>query len=242
MLDFLSDRQHQPEMLDAPDADPRSLLKSLSYIRIMNRLLGYDRLIVRHLERFSSRWTPGQTIRILDVGTGSADIPLKVLKWAERRGFEVRIVAIDLHAYIVQQAGRAAEGIAKLAVVRADALLLPFGEGAFDYAITSMFIHHLDEAAVARVMQEMSRVARRGIIVSDLLRRRHAYAFITLATLFATKMVRHDARVSVAQAFSEPEILALRDRAGVNYAAYHPYMGHRFVLAGEKDSSANQSG
>src|SRR5882724_4512402 len=101
MLEFLSARQHQPEMLDQPDADPRGLLKSLSYMRIMNRLLGYNRLIVHHLERFSVRWAPGQTIRIADVGTGSADIPLTILKWAQKKGFDIRIVAVDLHPFIV---------------------------------------------------------------------------------------------------------------------------------------------
>jgi hypothetical protein len=47
-------------------------------------------------------------------------------------------------------------------------------------------------------------------------------------------MVRHDARLSVAQAFSRDEMLAMRDLAGVGYARYFQHFGHRFVLAGEK--------
>jgi hypothetical protein len=81
----------------------------------------------------------------------------------------------------------------------------------------------------------MDRLARRGVIVADLLRHRRAYAWITAFTLLANPMVRHDARISVKQAFTGPEICALRDQAGLRYATYHRHFGHRFVLAGERD-------
>jgi hypothetical protein len=97
-----------------------------------------------------------------------------------------------------------------------------------------MFLHHLDEPGAIRVLTEMNRVARRGIIAADLVRNRRAYAWISLFTLWTSAMIRHDARVSVAQAFSRNEMLALRDAAGVGYARYYPHFGHRFVLAGEK--------
>jgi hypothetical protein len=50
-------------------------------------------------------------------------------------------------------------------------------------------------------------------------------------------MVRHDARVSVAQAFSKPEFISLCERAGVGYATYFKHFGHRFVVAGEKSKA-----
>jgi ubiquinone/menaquinone biosynthesis C-methylase UbiE len=236
MLGSLSVRQRQPELLDEPDVDPRNLRKSLAFIRWINRLMGYDRLIVHHLERFSSAWQPGQTLRILDVGTGSADIPLAILRWASEKGFAVRVVGIDLHPQVIREAAGAAREEPRLTIVRGDALRLPFDADSFDYATTSMFLHHLDDADAARALAEMGRVARRGIIASDLLRLRRSYLFITLATLLANPMVRHDARVSVAQAFSAPEIQSIRDRAGVEFAAYFAHFTHRFVLAGEKRS------
>ena len=47
-------------------------------------------------------------------------------------------------------------------------------------------------------------------------------------------MVRHDAKASVAQAFSRAEVLRLREEAGAGFARYFRHFGHRFVLAGEK--------
>jgi ubiquinone/menaquinone biosynthesis C-methylase UbiE len=124
----------------------------------------------------------------------------------------------------------------RLQFVRADALHLPFADGAFDYATTAMFLHHLDDDAAVAVLREMDRVARRGVIVADLLRNRRAYAWITLFTLLSGPMVRHDARASVAQAFTREEALRLRDRARLHFAEYHRHFGHRWVLAGERQS------
>ena len=219
--------------MDAPDADPVLLEKSLRFIRRINRLLRYTRATLSHLKRFSRRWKRGETIRILDVATGSADIPRAILDWAGRHGFDVRVVGIDLHAATITRAA-SEESNPSLRMVRADATALPFADGSFDYAITNMFLHHLDEAQVVTVLREMDRVSRRGILAADLIRNRRAYAWIVLLTLGANPMVKHDARVSVAQAFTKEEVLQLRDRAGVCYTSFHRHLAHRFVLAGEK--------
>ena len=219
--------------MDEPGADPALVRQSLRFLRRANRLLGYTRSTLGHLERFSRSWKAGERIRVIDFATGSADVPRAILRWADRRGWDVRVVGVDLHAETARQA-LAGEGDPRLRIVRGDVLALPFADGSFDYATTSLFLHHLDDANAVRVLAAMSRVARRGIIAGDLLRRRRAYAWIKLFTLFANPIVKHDGPASVAQAFTPAEVLALRDRAGVGYATYHRHFAHRFVLAGEK--------
>jgi ubiquinone/menaquinone biosynthesis C-methylase UbiE len=231
----LSQRQRQEEWLDAPDADPEQLRKSLRYIRWVNRLFRYTHATLSHLERFSVRWKRDQIIRILDIATGSADIPWAILKWAGRRGFDVRVVGVDLHPRIAFEA--AASMIdSRFKVFRADALRLPFADGSFDYAITNMFLHHLDDEQIVAVLRDMARVSRHGVIAADLVRNRRAYFWIKVFSLLANPMVKHDAPISVAQAFTKAEVLHLRDWAGLDFAAYYPHFAHRFVLAGEKDS------
>jgi SAM-dependent methyltransferase len=232
----LAHRRLSREHMDDPSADPADLRASLSFIRRVNTFLGYNRSTLRHLGRFSRRWKPGQTVRILDVATGSADLPRALLRWGGRRGFNVRVAAADLHPTTLRVAAELTppDLRERLHFVRADALRLPFADGSFDYAVTSMFLHHLDDDSAAVALREMARVARRGIIAADLLRNRRAYAWITLLTLPARPMVRHDARVSVAQAFTPGEVIRLRDRAGLDFATVHRHFGHRFVLAGER--------
>lgn len=233
-MPFLSHRRREPEWMDEPGVDPELLRKSLAFIRRINSLLGYTRATLHHLDRFSRNWTPGQTIRLIDLATGSADIPRAILRWADRKGFDVRIVAVDRHA-VTASAAALATTDPRLQIIQADVFDLPFPPASFDYALTAMFLHHLDEAQIVDVLRTMDRLATRGIVVADLLRHYRAYAWITLFTALANPMVRHDAKVSVAQALSRQEVLQLRDQAAINYLRYDEHFGHRFVLAGEKD-------
>src|SRR5947207_4815096 len=229
---FLSHRRRQREWMDAPDADAAELRRSLGFIRLINSALGYTRATIKHLERFSRSWKPGERIDIIDLATGSADIPRAILRWADRKGFDVHIVGIDFHPVTVR-AAEAGPADSRLRIVQGDVFDLPFAAGSFDYALTAMFLHHLADGEVVAVLRTMRRLARRGVIVADLLRHYRAYAWVSLFTFFSTPMVRHDARASVGQAFVKKEVLHLRDEAGLSFARYHRHFGHRFVLAGE---------
>jgi SAM-dependent methyltransferase len=233
---MLETRQRAAEWMDDPGADPVELERSLRFIRRINRFLGYTRATIHHLEQFSRNWKPGERIAIVDLATGSADIPHAILKWSKARGFNVDVVGVDLHERISRMAASQNGDDGRLGIVRADVLNPPFEDGSFDYALTAMFLHHLSDDDAVRVLSIMGRLARRGIIAADLLRDARAYRWISLFTMFSRPMIRHDARVSVAQAFSTDEVLRLRDRAGLAYARFHRHFGHRFVLAGEKSS------
>lgn len=257
-MDWLvNPRRREREWMDQPGVDPSELRRSLRFIRRINSWLGYTRALIQHLDHFCRNWTPGQRIDIIDLATGSGDIPRAILAWSQRRGFDVHIVGVDLHPVTIRAAADMKMGKwgsggvgkwveARLHLVQADVFDLPFEDGAFDYAISAMFLHHLDEEQIVRVLRTLDRLSRRGIIVADLLRHRRAMLWIKLLTLWARPMVRHDALASVRQSLAHGEVLSLRDRAGVGYASYHRHFGHRFVLAGEKRrqkrSGMNMSG
>jgi len=235
MFEFLESRQRTAERMDAEDVDRRDLARSLRFLRRINRLLGYTRTTLKHLARFSRSWKPGERIDVLDVGTGSADIPRAIIRWGLRRGFDIHAVGVDRHPGVVAEATAGeAELNGRLRIVRADALALPLADGSFDYAITQTFLHHLDDEAVVAVLASMGRVARRGVVAADLLRCRRAYLGVKLLSALANPVVRHDGPASVAQAFTPAEVAAMRDRAGLSFAKFYRHMGYRFVLAGEK--------
>jgi SAM-dependent methyltransferase len=237
---MLESRQRAAEWMDEPGVDPAELERALGFIRGVNRWLGYTRATIHHLEQFSRNWKRGERVTIVDLATGSADIPRAILEWSTRRGFDVHVVGVDLHERTAHLA--AVENVdPRLKIVRGDVLDPPFDEGSFDYAHTAMFLHHLSDDDATKVLSIMNRLARRGIIAADLVRNVRAHRWIRLLTLASSPMIRHDARVSVEQAFNEREVLAMRDRAGMSYAQFHHHFGHRFVLAGEK-SHADPAG
>ena len=90
-----------------------------------------------------------------------------------------------------------------------------------------MALHHFEATAARRILAEMDRVSRVGWVAADLLRRHRAAAWIWAVTLASPPMVRHDARLSVRQAWSPQEARALGAELG---AVYSGAFGHRFLL------------
>lgn len=238
-------RRLTPELMDDPGVARDELARSLAYIRGVNRWLGGSRALLRHLARWSAGWKPGEIITLLDIATGSADIPIAVRRWALRRGFDVRITGIDLHETTlaiarerVDAASRADARIgAGITLVRADArrLVEEFGAASFDYAHASLFLHHLPDIEVMTVLRIMDRVSRRGVVWNDLVRSRLHRALAAMLTVGASSIVKHDARVSVEAGFTKREALDMTRRLGMNYIRVYGAPGwYRFTAAGER--------
>jgi SAM-dependent methyltransferase len=210
--------------MDEVGQDPGELADSLRDLQVVNRWLGGSRTALRRLGPLIRRLAPGldRPIRLLDVATGSADLPLQLLEWSRREGLNLQVVAVDFHPTTAAFARAATAGEPAIQIVRADALDLPFASGAFDLALCSTALHHFDEPDADRLLREMDRVARSGLLVSDLRRSRAALfgAHVLAATLWRQRRItRHDGPRSVAAAFTVQELRSLARRAGIDAAA-----------------------
>lgn len=225
--------------MDDPGVDRDDLELSLRYLRGINKYFGGSGALISHLKRWSASWTKGRPVTLLDVATGSADIPLAARGWAERAGFDLKITGVDLHEGTLESARRHIGTRAGVTVVRGDAMRLveQFGEGSFDYVHAALFLHHLPDTGVERVLEGMNKVARRGIVWSDLVRSRWNYFVVSLSVVGQPLIVRHDGKASVGAGFTRREVGALQDRLGLGYASYRRVPGwYRFTLAGEKNN------
>lgn len=213
--------------MDADDVDVRELRRALVFIRRVNRWLGYNRAVVRAVVDVCAVLPRDRPVRVLDVATGSGDLLVDLKARFDQLGRPVELVGLDRHAATLAVAQKGCRGVAQ--IVEGDATSLPFEDASFDIVTSALFLHHLDEATVIRVLAEMKRVSRQAVINADLIRRRRAYAWISLFTAFATPMVRHDARASVAHAFTLHEIRSLFEQAGMSGVRFRETFGHRFV-------------
>lgn len=107
--------------------------------------------------------------RILDVGTGTALIPIEIA----RQSPSVRITAIDLadEMLILGRKNVSRAGLdGTIELRRVDAKDLAGADAAFDGVISNSIIHHIPEPLA--VFREMKRVCRSGglLFVRDLLR------------------------------------------------------------------------
>jgi len=205
------------ERMDDPDADPAELRDAFRFIRRVNRHLGGTGALLGYLAREAPGWPSGATIRLLDLGTGVADIPLAACDWARRRGLRFEAVALDAHPGCLALAREATAGRDDVTVVEGDArdALDRFGPGSFDYVHAGMFLHHLEDDDVVRTLGVMGRIATRGVVWNDLLRSAASRLGVRLLTLFASPIVRDDARLSVEKGFTRAEAIDLAAAAGL---------------------------
>ncbi|MGQ0645524.1 MAG: methyltransferase domain-containing protein [Elusimicrobiota bacterium] len=231
----LSRRINEPEIMDGETLPERDLREALAFLAMTNRFFGGETVVLRRFERWSRRWKPGESIRVLDVGSGGADIPAALSRWAARRGFDLRVTALEL---ILETAAIARENIRALSAVEVrqdDFFRLAEGDESFDYVTASLFLHHCAPEDAPRVLRAFDRLARRGVIVSDLLRSRAGYwAVKALSRLAGNRVVRHDGPLSVRRAFRLEELAALARESGLPYLAARREPWFRVSLCGEK--------
>jgi ubiquinone/menaquinone biosynthesis C-methylase UbiE len=192
------------------------LAEDLRNLRVINRYLGCHRNVLRGVARLV-RAERLQNFTLLDVGTGSADIPGAIVRWAERNGVGARVVALEREAVSVDEAAEQTRGSSAISLLRGDAMAPPFGAACFDFVLASQLLHHFPDDQIIALLRGWARLARRAIIVNDLVRHRLAYHGIRWLTKTFTHnpMTRTDGPLSVARSCTIAEWRALFCRAGV---------------------------
>ena len=210
------ERVYIEELLDAGEGTDDDVAQNLADLRRINRFLGGTRVILNALKSLVE--AEGlKRLSLLDVGTGSADIPNAVAAWCDARGIEAFITALDLSERNLRIA-RTRLGINRqVQLVRADSLKLPFAERSFDFVTASLFLHHFHDEEVARLLAGFGRVARRAVIVNDLVRNWIPYYFAraTGPLLAKSFLTRYDGPVSVLRGFTAAELRRLARQAGL---------------------------
>jgi SAM-dependent methyltransferase len=219
-----------PELLDAPHHDRAILEQSLDQVAEVNRWLGGTRAVLRAVRPLLDR---AATTHLLDLGTGSADIPLALQRDAARHHCDVRIHATDLHPQMRDIARDRTRTHAGISIGAADALALPFRDRSFDVVLLSLTLHHFEHAQQLRALREAHRVARRAVVVNELERGWPNYAGARL--LAATRwrgnvLTRHDGPLSVLRAFRLPELARLAADAGVRVERLQRMFFFRLVM------------
>lgn len=130
------------------------------------------------------------------------------------------LVGIDLNPWAKIAAGYASKesGNADCSITYETANIFEFEPAQpIDLIISSLFTHHLTNSQIVDFLRWMDSRARKGWFINDLHRHPLAYYFIKVATaLFSrNRLIRNDAAVSVARAFSVADWRHLIKEAGL---------------------------
>jgi SAM-dependent methyltransferase len=228
------ERSHELEHLDKGDYTPEEYEGCLVELRRVNRYLGDAGALRRSVLSAIGR-DGAREFSLLDVGAGSGELLRVAALRARRDGRRARLVGLELNARAAHAVLEESGGFREIGAVRADALRLPFADGAFDYVMCSLFTHHLRDDSVVRLLGEMSRVARRRVFVIDLHRHRVAYLFFTTAArlFLRNRLIREDGALSIRRGFVPQELARLAERAGLSGVEVRRRFPYRLVLSAE---------
>jgi hypothetical protein len=200
------------EFLDRPDCDPALAAASYRFMETVNCYFGGIRTVRRFLAAETAGRHAGAPLRILDIGSGSCDIPLAVSRWARAR-------SIPLHFTCLEMAGHAAD-IARRQLARAgDPAVQLLQEDVFthqpaepyDCAMASMCFHHFSNAQILALLRRLRGFVLHSVLINDL--RRSPLASLAARLLLtgtgASAGVRHDALLSIRRGFKISELRTL---------------------------------
>ncbi len=200
------------EMMDRPQPVSAELERDLERIRQLNRWFGSYRLVLGFIRRWIK---PGARLRIVDLATGSGDIPRLIINHSRAIGALVEIDAVDRQSATVDIARELSAGYPEISYIDADILEWK-PAAAHDIALCTLTLHHFSNEDAVKVLRRCSEVATKFVLVSDLRRGffLKAGVYILTAFVFREPMTRYDARLSAARAFSFKEFDKLARQAG----------------------------
>lgn len=200
------------EIMDRPQPVSVELENDLKRIRQLNRWFGSYRLV----HHFTKSWIkPGARLRIVDLATGSGDIPRLIVDFARGIGAQVEIEALDRQSATLEIARNLSAAYPEISYREANILEWDSVEP-YDIVLCTLTLHHFSNEDAVRLLQRCRRLSRKFILVSDL--RRGFFlkggVYLLTALIFREPMTRYDARLSAARAFSFSEMHNLAMRAG----------------------------
>lgn len=242
MFDRFRQRSYELEHLDKGDYTAEEYEGCIIELQLVNRWLG-DARALRHSLLHEIEVSAGAEFSVLDVGAGSGELLRVIAGWTRSRGKLVKLVGLELNARsasAITAVNGASRAFPEIAALRGDALRLPFADGAFDYAMCSLFTHHFKDSQVITILRELARVARRRIFVIDLHRHPVAYYFYTtVGHLFLhNRLIREDGALSILRSFKLDELDHLAHDAGLKGITVQRRFPYRLVLAASPPHSA----
>lgn len=231
----LNKRNRQPELMDNPNLDERLHQRALKGLSRVNWITRTHRLLWKPIEIYC-RKNQLNSISVLDLGCGSGDLLVWLQNQAREQGIELKITGCDLSSLALDTARqRAAQEKIDSHFLQIDVLkdVLPADH---DVIVCSLFLHHLENYDVMKLLKRMTEAANHLVVAQDLLRSRWGYLMCWAGTKLISRspVVHVDGPLSVAGAFTLTEIQELAEQAGLTGCQISRHWPERFIFTWQR--------
>lgn len=225
----LRQRSREPEIFDDASRPVADVAADYAQLARVNRVFRHADPFTRVLQRTGLPQSHPR-LSFLEIGAGAGQLAADLAAWATRRGWTWTFTCLDQSPVACSLNPCACKVIG-------DATQLPFPDAGFDLVIASQMTHHLPDDRVIQHFREAWRVARRGVVVSDLHRHPFLYGLLLLSVPFLSlsPRMRRDGLLSVRRGFRTREWQDFAAQAGIPKARVEVQFGCRIVLSAFRD-------
>ena len=211
---MLKNRSSEPEIMDDLDISGPVVAQTLRELNTINKTLGGNQISI---SAFKKLVKDHKQLILADLGCGGGDVVLGMLKWAKKANKKASFIGIDANQHIISYAKENTAAYQEISYAAVNIFSEDFKQMRFDIIHCCLFLHHFSNKELIDLFREFKNQAKIGVIVNDLHRNPFAFWSIKILTyLFSrSKMVRHDASVSVARGFKKTELIEILKNAGV---------------------------
>lgn len=215
--------------MDDPSLGGPELEETVDHVERVNKLTFGSQASLRGIASLVP--ASARELSVMDVGTGNGGLARDIARWAHRNGVDVQVDGIDINQSMIDYANRCSAAHDAVDFELLDLFDVP-EDSRYDIVHASNMLHHLDDEMAVDALRAMSRIARMGVVVADL--HRHPIAWLamksTIRLLSGNRLVRNDAPLSVARAFTRDELDQLARRAGFEHHCVAWQVPFRWLL------------
>jgi 2-polyprenyl-3-methyl-5-hydroxy-6-metoxy-1,4-benzoquinol methylase len=237
-------RSPKPELMDDFAKGGDQLREALRHLRRLNLIFGASGPAFYGVKRLWNLSGRPNRLTILDVGSGSGDINLRILKWADKQGVKMRVILADVTEEAQEEAEHLFRNDTRVVFVKLDLFNLEGLQA--DIVTASQFAHHFPSDRLPLIVEQMLAISRIGVVINDIHRHWIPWAAVWITTHFISRnlYIRHDGPLSVAKGFRGSDLrkLAKRLRRSNMIYSWRPLFRYAVIVHKQREAESYEYG
>jgi 2-polyprenyl-3-methyl-5-hydroxy-6-metoxy-1,4-benzoquinol methylase len=214
MPDF-SHRATGVEVMDDLDISGSDLHQALRELESINYLLGGNYVTLDGVSQLLEK-AHSTPLHIADLGCGSGDMLRMVRKLLDKREIDATLTGFDANRNVIAFAEAHTPAACRIQYESLDILSDEFKGKKFDIVVGTLFFHHFSSEDLKGFFKQLKQQVKVGVIINDI--HRHWFSFYSIKWLTKffsrSRMVKHDAPLSVLRSFRKKELVEIVTDAG----------------------------
>lgn len=226
-------KSYQKELLDADNIPFAAIQKNMAELNFINTWLGGHGISIDGFKELAKN---RKEITICEIGCGGGDNLVAIDNWCKKNNITLHCIGIDINEACIDFAKKNSTSLNHAEWIVNDYLSVQF-KSKPDIVFSSLFCHHFLDSDLKTQLQWMQANAKIGFFINDLHRHPLAYYSIKFLTQLFSKsyLVKNDAPLSVARAFTKTEWLNLMKSSNINNYTVSWKWAFRHLIVAKND-------